>query len=171
MAGQRADMLVTDPPYGVEYEPEWRQGVGGWTKSLRQTGKVQNDDRADWSNVFKVSGCAVAYVWHASLRSLDAAAALLTAGYELRNQIIWIKSHFAMSRGDYHWQHEPCWYAVKKDQRSQWAGDRTQSTFWEIAAPSGFGRSGKPEDAPTGHSTQKPADQACAQSPCTANAK
>lgn len=108
--------------------------------------------------MFKLSGCAVAYVWHASLRGIDAARALLDAGYELRNQIIWIKANFAMSRGDYLWQHEPCWYAVKKGQRSSWNGDRTQSTFWQIAAAGGFGRSNKPEDAPTGHGTQKPVE-------------
>ena len=48
-------------------------------------------------------------------------------------QIIWAKPHFMISRGDYHWQHEPCWYAVRKGTTGHWAGDRKQSTLWEIA--------------------------------------
>ena len=67
--------------------------------------------------------------------------------FEPRAQIIWSKSNFAIGRGDYHWQHECCWYAVRKGKTGRWNGDRTQSTVWEIA---------KPQRSETGHSTQKP---------------
>ena len=64
----------------------------------------------------------------------------------LRSQIIWAKNRFALSRGHYHWQHEPCWYAVKGE--TNWAGDRSQSTLWSINV----------EILDTNHGTQKPVE-------------
>ena len=61
--------------------------------------------------------------------------------------MIWAKQQFAIGRGDYHWQHEPCWYAVRNN--GHWQGDRTQSTLWQID---------KPQKSETGHSTQKPVE-------------
>jgi hypothetical protein len=116
---------------------------------------VVNDDRTNWASVFAACGCVVAYVWHAAVHAVETAQALVDADFELRCQIIWRKQHFAISRGHYHWQHEPCRYAVKKGQSAGWGGDRTQTSVWDISAAGGFGRSTKPEDEPTGHSTQK----------------
>jgi DNA modification methylase len=84
------------------------------------------------------------------------ATALLACDFAIRSQIVWVKQHFALSRGDYHWQHEPCWYAVRRGASSHWQGDRTQSTVWSVPNlnPLGGDRSG--ENEPTGHSTQKP---------------
>jgi DNA modification methylase len=65
-----------------------------------------------------------------------------------------VKQHFALSRGDYHWQHEPCWYAVREGKSSSWCGDRKQSTVWEVANLNPFG--GGQEEHKTGHGTQKP---------------
>ena len=67
-------------------------------------------------------------------------------GFDIRAQIIWAKERLVIGRGDYHWQHEPCWYAVRK--KGRWTGDRSQTTLWTI--PSGG------QDADTIHSTQKP---------------
>jgi DNA modification methylase len=78
-------------------------------------------------------------------------------GFELRSQIIWAKQHFAMSRGHYHWQHEPCWYAVRKGRTAGWRGDRKESTLWEVSNLNAFGGS-ETEDDVTGHSTQKPVE-------------
>jgi DNA modification methylase len=83
----------------------------------------------------------------------EVAAGLEQAGFELRGQIIWAKQHFALSRGNYHWQHEPAWYAVRKDRSAHWRGDRTQSTLWQVANLNPFGGG---EEAATGHGTQKP---------------
>jgi DNA modification methylase len=58
-----------------------------------------------------------------------------------------------LSRGDYHWQHEPCWYAVREGKSANWCGDRTQSTVWQVPNLNPFG--GSAEEA-TGHGTQKP---------------
>ena len=69
-------------------------------------------------------------------------------GFTVRSQIIWAKDRLVLSRGDYHWQHEPCWYAVKKTGKGHWAGDRKQTTLWQIA--------NKDQNAATLHGTQKP---------------
>jgi hypothetical protein len=71
----------------------------------------------------------IAYVWHAGLHSTVVQQSLESQGFTARAQIIWVKQHFVLSRGDYHWQHEPCWYAVRN--KRNWTGDRKQTTIWE----------------------------------------
>jgi DNA modification methylase len=58
---------------------------------------------------------------------------LIAAGFAIRSQIIWAKDRLVLSRGDYHWQHEPCWYAVRVKRKGHWAGNRKQTTLWQIA--------------------------------------
>lgn len=150
-------LMVTDPPYGVNYDPSWRNDVmmdGG----LRATGKVQNDDRVDWTAAWVLFDADVGYVWHAGLAVASVAQQLTDAGYQLRSYVIWRKQHFQIGRGNYHWQHEPCAYAVRKGRRSGWCGDRTQSTIWDIANNTAFGRSRDADDKSTGHGTQKPTE-------------
>jgi DNA modification methylase len=147
-------LMVTDPPYGVSYDPQWREQAG--LGAQRQVGPVQNDDRVDWSEAFALFPGHVAYVWHAGLYAGEVAASLRSCGFEIRSQIIWAKQHFALSRGHYHWQHEPCWYAIREGARSQWKGDRKQSTLWEVANLNPFG--GASADTVTGHGTQKPVE-------------
>ena len=147
-------LMVTDPPYGVQYTPEWREQAG--LGKQRQTGTVQNDDRADWAPAYRLFPGDVIYVWHAGVHAAEVAIGILEAGFEIRTQIIWAKQHFALSRGAYHWQHEPCWYAVREGGRSHWRGDRTQSTLWQVANLNPFG--GNHEEGPTGHATQKPVE-------------
>jgi DNA modification methylase len=144
--------MVTDPPYGVEYDPIWR-GLAGLGRP-RQTGTVANDDRVDWSPAFKLYRGDVAYVWHAGVHAAEVAASLEAAGLRIRAQIIWSKQHFALGRGDYHWAHEPAWYCVREGKRSNWCGDRKQSTIWQVANLNPFG--GAREETATGHGTQKP---------------
>ncbi len=141
LGGTRPHLMVTDPPYGVEYDPAWR----GDTK---RTGKVLNDDRADWREAWALFPGEVVYAWHGALRAGVVAESLVACGFEIRSQIIWAKDRLVMSRGHYHWQHEPCWYAVKGT--GHWAGDRKQTTLWEIA--------NKNQDATTVHGTQKPVE-------------
>jgi DNA modification methylase len=152
-AGQPV-LMVTDPPYGVEYDPKWRERAGLGVQ--RQTGTVANDDRVDWSAAYQLFPGDVAYVWHAGVHAAEVARSLESVGFAIRSQIIWAKQHFALSRGDYHWQHEPCWYAVREGQRSNWCGDRTQSTLWQVANLNPFGGSG--DEKATGHGTQKPVE-------------
>jgi DNA modification methylase len=133
LAGQQLPFLmVTDPPYGVDLEPQWREEAG-LNPRTRQGGKVANDDRIDWSEAWALFPGAVAYVWHAGIHAAEVALGLQACGFQIRSQIIWVKQHFAISRGAYHWRHEPCWYAVRRGQTGHWCGDRTQSTVWEVA--------------------------------------
>jgi DNA modification methylase len=147
-------LMVTDPPYGVEYDPTWRDDINRGSTKL--TGAVLNDDVADWEPVWRMWAPQVAYVWHASIHSGVVARSLDNADLRRRSHIIWRKQHFQLSRGDYHWQHEPCWYAVQKGATSGWCGDRTQSTIWDITNLNPRGGGGKGDDAPVGHGTQKP---------------
>ena len=134
----KPNLMVTDPPYGVEYDPKWREAAG--LGKQRQTGTVVNDDRVDWSPAYCLFPGDVAYVWHAGIYAAKVAESLAAAGFEMRTQIIWAKQQFAMSRGHYHWQHEPCWYAVCQGQSAGWRGGRKNrpcgrfriSTHWEL---------------------------------------
>ena len=141
-------LMVTDPPYGVEYDPSWRNQAGA--SATKRTGKVLNDDRADWREAWALFPGDVAYVWHGALHATTVADSLIAAGFDIRSQIIWAKDRLVLSRGDYHWQHEPCWYAVKKRGKGHWAGDRKQTTLWQIA--------NRDQDAETVHGTQKPVE-------------
>lgn len=141
-------LMVTDPPYGVEYDPSWRAKAGVNTATAA-TGKVLNDDNADWRDAWALFPGDVAYVWHADRFSPVVAESLQVCGFAMRALIIWGKSQLVMGRGDYHSQHEPCWYAVRKKGTGHWAGDRKQSTLWSID---------KPRKSETGHSTQKPVE-------------
>jgi DNA modification methylase len=144
--GVRPHLMVTDPPYGVEYDPGWRNRAG--LSSTHRTGKVENDDRADWREAWALFPGEVAYVWHGALHATAVAESLTACGFEIRAQIVWAKDRLVLGRGHYHRQHEPCWYAVKG--AGHWAGDRKQTTLWQIAS--------RGQDAETVHGTQKPVE-------------
>jgi DNA modification methylase len=146
-------LMVTDPPYGVEYDPHWRDEiVGEFGQRAARGNAATNDDLLDWSAAFTLFDGNAAYVWHAGKFAAEVAVQLNNCGFQIRNQIVWAKQHFAISRGNYHWQHEPCWYAVRKGRRSEWKGDRTQSTLWEISSLNPAGR----KEERQAHGTQKP---------------
>jgi DNA modification methylase len=151
---ERPKLLLTDPPYGVQYDPTWRDRAG--LGRTQQTGLVKNDDRADWTVAYKLFPGDVAYLWHAGVHAAEVAAGLEAAGFRIRAQIIWVKQHFALSRGDYHWKHENCWYAVREGKSSNWCGDRKQSTVWEIPNLNPFG--GSQEEPKTDHGCPKPVE-------------
>ena len=150
--GSEPILMITDPPYGVEYDASWRR-VAGKRKQLT-AGKVQNDSQVNCSLAWCLFPGSVAYVWHASLHTFEVYKSLSDSEYEIVSNIIWVKQHFALSIGDYHWQHEPCWYAVKKGHKHNWQGARDQSTIWEVANLNAFGAN--KDDEQTAHSTQKP---------------
>lgn len=156
MAGEQAALMVTDPPYGVEYDPTWRDEAGGQFGDGKTVmrGKVRNDSRVDWSDAYRLFDGDVVYIWHAGIYAGEVAANLAACDFGIRAQIVWVKQHFVLSRGAYHWQHEPCWYAVRRGKTSRWCGDRTQSTTWEIASLNPAG--GNKSEAKIGHGTQKP---------------
>jgi DNA modification methylase len=150
----RPHLMVTDPPYGVQYDPNWRNEAPRWTGSKVKLGAsalgvVHNDDAADWSGAWALFPGDVAYVWHAALKSAAVEASLFKSGFVPRSQIIWNKMRGVISRGHYHWQHEPCFYAVRKGKSGSWNGSRSETTVWDIA---------KARTSETGHSTQKPVE-------------
>ena len=155
--GRKPFLMVTDPPYGVDYDPEWR-AEAGVNMNRRKMGEVSNDHRADWREAWELFKGPVAYVWHAGRYASTVQASLEAVGFEIRSQIIWSKDRFALSRGHYHWMHEPCWYAVRGS--AHWMGDRSQNTLWHIKSR---------EDSGHGHSTQKPVE--CMRRPILNHAK
>ena len=157
--GARPHLMVTDPPYGVDYDPEWRTRAG--VSTTERTGKVENDHRADWHDAWALFPGDVAYVWHAGIYATTVADSLFTAGFSIRSQIIWAKPRLVLSRGHYHWQHEPRWYAVREGGQGHWQGSRDQTTIWAI--------DGRNEDQATNHSTQKPVE--CMARPIRNNSK
>ncbi|MFN3656814.1 MAG: site-specific DNA-methyltransferase [Pseudolabrys sp.] len=156
-------LMVTDPPYGVDYDPDWRNHAEelGWDQgtSERAVGRVTNDHSADWREAWAHFPGDVAYVWHASWNTSLVQASLEAADFEIRYLIIWGKNRFVISRGHYHWQHEPCWYAVRNGRSGHWAGDRSQPTLWLI----------EHRKSETGHGTQKPVE--CMKRPILNNSR
>jgi DNA modification methylase len=150
----RPHLMVTDPPYGVSYDATWRGKAGHATLGKNRTGKVSSDEKADWREVWALFPGSIAYVWHGGLHSQTVADSLIACDFTLRSQIIWNKTVMVMGRGDYHWKHEPCWYVVRGT--GNWAGDRKQTTVWDIASPIHIMGGSKEEK--TVHPTQKPVE-------------
>ena len=148
LAGVEPVLMVTDPPYGVEYDPEWRVRQGLAERGDLALGKVANDDRANWREAWAHFPGNVAYVWHAALHTATVAESLTSAGFTIRSQIVWDKTRLVIGRGDYHWQHEPCWYVVRNGKAGNWVGGRSQTTIWQIPH----------RKSETGHGTQKPVE-------------
>lgn len=145
-------ICVTDPPYGTSYQPGWRDEMakaGLIQYASRRGGVVLNDDRADWLEAYKLFPGDIMYVWHAHNHGGVVSQNIVDAGFQIRNHLVWRKPHFAISRGDYHWQHEALAYSVRKGKPSQWCGDRSQSTIWDIS-------NRLEENDKTDHGTQKP---------------
>ncbi|MDB5412557.1 MAG: site-specific DNA-methyltransferase [Rubritepida sp.] len=148
LAGVHPHLMVTDPPYGVLYDPAWRNAALG--SQTARVGKVLNDHRADRSEAWALFPGDVAYVWHGALHAMTVADSLVSSGFGIRAQVIWAKERLVMGRGHYHWQHEPCWYAVRSGATGHWSGDRKQTTLWSIPS--------RGQDATTTHGTQKPVE-------------
>lgn len=140
MQGRKANLVVTDPPYNVNYE-----GAAG---------KIKNDNLADekfyqflfdaFSNIEKVmADDASIYVFHADTEGLNFRKAFSDAGFYLSGCCIWKKPSLVLGRSPYQWQHEPCLYGWKKSGKHQWYADRKQTTIWE------FEKTKKNTDHPT----------------------
>lgn len=166
--GVKPNLMVTDPPYGVKYDPSWRVRAGVADKVA--SGKVLNDDIADWREAWALFPGDIAYVWHAGIFAGVVEDSLKSCKFRVRAQIVWVKTRHVLSRGHYHPQHEPClysvregaqddqWrfvpehedvaYAVREGGTGDWHGGRKQSTVWFI----------EHLKSDTGHGTQKPVE-------------
>jgi len=150
---QHPNTMITDPPYGVKLDMSWRNDAHGG-KNNENT--IKNDDRADWLDAYTLFPGDIAYVWHANMFTDIVMNNLRDAGFFVKQCIIWNKNHFSLGRANYHWKHEPCWYAVKNGAKSNWKGDRKQTTVWDCASPN-MSCSGSIDDK-TAHPTQKPVE-------------
>jgi len=147
--GAEPILMVTDPPYGVEYDAN--KQYKGKAKSV---GKVLNDDKVNWALSYILFVGSVSYIWHSSKYAFEVFKSLFDSGFNVSQEIIWKKQSFTLGGSDYQWQHEPCCYAIKKGHNHNWQGSRKESTIWEISNLNAFGTN--KEDERTSHSTQKP---------------
>jgi DNA modification methylase len=154
LQGVSINLMVTDPPYGVNYDAEWRN------EALGNTAKrdiIKNDHHADWRGAFAYFRGSVMYVWHGGLHSDVAYSMIRASGFDVKGQIIWVKPSIVINRGAYNWQHEPCFYAVRNGQNSNWVGPNNASTVWNVTPV----RKGDGEDEvakASNVSTQKPVE-------------
>ena len=144
---RKPKLLVTDPPYGIELDSEWRDRAGlngcGPAESsyMKQRTKghtettISGDTRADWSEAFElVPSLQIAYVWHASVFTREVLNGLLRIGFEHHQQIIWDKGRTVLTRTLYWFQHEPCWFVRRKN--AAWYGKAGEnSTIWASPSP------------------------------------
>ena len=132
MAGKQANLVITDPPYNVNYEGS--------------AGKIKNDNMANdkfyqfllaaFTNMEKVmAGDASIYVFHADTEGLNFRRAFQDAGFYLSGCCIWKKQSLVLGRSPYQWQHEPVLYGWKKKGKHQWFTGRKESTIWEFDKP------------------------------------
>jgi DNA modification methylase len=169
LLGERKPLLmVTDPPYGIELDSEWRDRAGlngcgpaepsymnhrtaGHTETT-----ISGDNRADWSEAFElVPSLQIVYVWHASVFTCEVLNGLLRIGFLYPQQIIWDKGRVVLTRTHYWYQHEPCWYLRKKN--APWFGEAGKnSTIWSCPSPK-FIMGGSKEEK-FDHPTQKPVE-------------
>jgi DNA modification methylase len=163
LAGAEPHLMVTDPPYGVSYDANWRNETylsDGTPIGAKAVAPVMNDGQSDWREAWSLFRGEVAYIWHADVHSPVVSESLASCGFQMRALVVWVKSRAPISRGHYHHRHEPCWYAVRKGGTGHWQGDRKQNTAWEIDTP---------RASETGHSTQKPVE--CMARPIRNNSK
>lgn len=135
MNGDKADLLLTDPPYNVAYE-------GGTKEKL----KIENDDMSDEefqeflisafenSNIVMKDGASF-YIWHSDSEGFNFRSACKNTGWKIRQCLIWVKNSIVLGRQDYQWKHEPCLYGWKDGAAHYFVDDRTQSTVWEFNKP------------------------------------
>lgn len=132
MKGEQANLVVTDPPYNVNY-----QGTAGKIKN----DNLQNDQFYTFLlSAFTCMEKAMAkeasiYVFHADTEGLNFRKAFDAVGFYLSGTCIWKKQSLVLGRSPYQWQHEPCLYGWKKNGKHQWYSDRKQTTIWEFDKP------------------------------------
>lgn len=152
LAGQKPHLMVTDPPYGIEYDAEYRNKNLKKRTKTKRTDLVLNDDNPDWTEAWALFPGIVGYVWHSAHHASTVHKSLIDCGYVIHSQIVWVKNHFNIGRSHYQWQHECCYYFSKKWIRHMhWQGGRNKSTVWNIKLLDSPG-----VDDKTTHATQKP---------------
>ena len=132
MDGEKANLVLTDPPYNVDVE--------------ETAGKIMNDnmgDREFYDFLLSAYRCMHAnladdgsiYVWHADTEGVNFRTAFRDAGFYLSGCCIWVKNALVLGRSPYQWRHEPCLFGWKQKGKHQWYSDRKQTTVWEYDKP------------------------------------
>jgi DNA modification methylase len=166
LAERKPRLMVTDPPYGIELDSEWRdrarlngcgpaqpsymkRRIAGHTETT-----ISGDTRADWSEAFAlVPSLEAAYVWHASKFTREVLDGLLRIGFVHHQQIIWNKGRTVLTRTPYWFAHEPAWFVRKKN--APWYGKAGEnSTVWNSPSPKFI--MGASDEEKYDHPTQKP---------------
>lgn len=135
MDGRKAQLVHTDPPYGVSFVGSGRgENKFGMIKGddLREESLVELLAPAFHNFVKYTADDAAFYIWHASSTRRDFEDAMIAAGIMEKQYIIWVKNNFVIGHNDYQWMHEPCFYAEKAGQKAKWCGDRSQVTSWNV---------------------------------------
>jgi DNA modification methylase len=144
--GQIADLVITDPPYNVNYDPETRPSSFSENRLQNPLGKIENDKMSDsafrefldsvYSRIDEAlaPGCPI-YIFHADTQGHHFRNAFVAQPWKLQSCLIWAKTNFAFGRSDYHWKHEPILYGWKEGASHRYYGDRTQHTILEFASP------------------------------------
>ena len=135
MAGQLADMLLTDPPYNVAYEGKTKDRLTIQNDSMDNDSFRQflRDAFSSADAVMKQG--AVFYIWHADSEGYNFRGACFDIGWKVRQCLIWNKNSMVMGRQDYQWKHEPCLYGWKEGASHLWASDRKQTTVIDYQRP------------------------------------
>ena len=135
MNGNKADMLLTDPPYNVDYEGKTKD------KLKIENDKMDNDSfRQFLIDAFSTADMsmkpgAVFYIWHADSEGYNFRGACYNVGWKVRQCLVWNKNSMVMGRQDYHWKHEPCLYGWKDGASHLWTSDRKQTTVISFDKP------------------------------------
>ena len=133
MDGHRANLIVTDPPYGVSFKSA--SGLTIQNDSIKNEEFYQFLYKAFANMVAHMENGGSAYVFHADTEGLNFRSAFIDAGFHLAGVCIWAKNSLVLGRSDYQWQHEPVLYGFLKNGKHSWYSDRKQTTIWNFDKP------------------------------------
>ena len=133
MGGKRANLLLTDPPYGVSFKSS--SGLTIQNDSIKDEDFYSFLKSAFSAAVDCLEKGAAAYIFHADTEGLNFRRAFVDAGFHLAGCCIWVKDSLVLGRSDYQWQHEPVLYGFLQNDKHSWYSDRKQTTIWNFAKP------------------------------------
>ena len=158
MDGRKANLILTDPPYGVSFKSSSGLTIQNDSMKDEEFYHFLLDSFKNMADHLEKGGAA--YVFHADTEGLNFRRAFIDAGFHLAGCCIWVKDSLVLGRSDYQWQHEPVLYGFMQNGKHPWYSDRKQTTIWNFAKPKRNANhpTSKPLDLlgyPIGNSTQE----------------